>query len=81
MTQYSTYVVKGVRSPRKVNKPRKSERCKEVLEKTYGSDFTALQGKVAMITGASNGLGLENARQLGGVSNFSRLLASKDLTG
>jgi len=37
--------------------------CEEVVERTCGKgNYTALLGKVAIITGASNGLGLENAR-------------------
>eukprot|EP00933_Yihiella_yeosuensis_P046644 TRINITY_DN42222_c0_g1_i1.p1 TRINITY_DN42222_c0_g1~~TRINITY_DN42222_c0_g1_i1.p1 ORF type:complete len:391 (+),score=58.59 TRINITY_DN42222_c0_g1_i1:54-1175(+) len=39
--------------------------CEEVAEVCCGKgNFSALSGKVAIITGASNGLGLENARVL-----------------
>uniref|UniRef100_A0A7S2J0L4 Protochlorophyllide reductase n=1 Tax=Zooxanthella nutricula TaxID=1333877 RepID=A0A7S2J0L4_9DINO len=39
--------------------------CEEVVEKVCGKgNFTGLAGKVAIVTGASNGLGLENARCL-----------------
>ena len=37
----------------------------EVAERAFGKgNFTALNGKVAIVTGASSGLGLENARVL-----------------
>eukprot|EP00420_Gonyaulax_spinifera_P011952 CAMPEP_0197927880 /NCGR_PEP_ID=MMETSP1439-20131203/101407_1 /TAXON_ID=66791 /ORGANISM="Gonyaulax spinifera, Strain CCMP409" /LENGTH=390 /DNA_ID=CAMNT_0043550469 /DNA_START=54 /DNA_END=1226 /DNA_ORIENTATION=- len=39
--------------------------CERVVENAVGKgNFTGLQGKVAIVTGASNGLGLENARCL-----------------
>mmetsp|Transcript_20268 Transcript_20268/g.63511 ORF Transcript_20268/g.63511 Transcript_20268/m.63511 type:complete len:320 (+) Transcript_20268:63-1022(+) len=39
--------------------------CEQVVEEVCGKgNFTCLEGKVAIVTGASNGLGLENARCL-----------------
>lgn len=44
---------------------RKRTTCEEVVEKACGKgNFTHLHGRVAIVTGASSGLGMENARCL-----------------